>query len=371
MEYRLFGKTNEKVSSLGFGCMRFPTDANGNIAEKEAIDMIHYAIDNGVNYFDTAYFYHNGKSEELVGKALAGDLRKKVFIATKMPVALVKKEEDFDIFFNEQLRRLNTDYIDFYLLHALDKEGWKDVVIKYDFLSKIKNLKEKGLIKHIGFSFHDDLDTFKMIVDSFDEWEFCQIQLNYLDTEHQAGIEGLEYAYSKGLGVVIMEPLRGGKLANVPERVKEILPKDVSNVECALDFLWDRKEVAVVLSGMSSFHQVKDNIVYANRASVGMMCHNTKNILEYAKEVYRKSAFVPCTACGYCMPCPMGIDIPKIYDIYNKTALGRIKNIKEKEYILLDSKADKCIKCGKCENVCPQGIKATEFMPKIEEVFKD
>lgn len=370
MEYRLFGKTGEKVSSLGFGCMRFPTDSEGNIAEKEAIKMIHYAIDNGVNYFDTAYFYHNGKSEELVGKALKDGLREKVFIATKMPVALVKKEEDFDIFFNEQLRRLDTDYVDFYLLHALDKEGWKNVVIKYDFLSKIKKLKEDGKIRHIGFSFHDDYDTFKMIVDSFDEWEFCQIQLNYVDTEHQAGIRGLEYAHSKGLGVVIMEPLRGGKLANVPERIRDILPKDVSNVETALDFLWDRKEVSVILSGMSTFDQVRDNITYANRATVGMMCHNTKNILEYAKEVYRKSAFVPCTACGYCMPCPAGIDIPKIYDIYNKTALGRVKNIKEKEYDILSVKADKCVKCKKCEGVCPQQIESSVVMEKIAKVFE-
>ncbi len=370
MQYRLFGNTGKMVSSLGFGCMRFPVDKDGNISEKEAIDMIHYAIDNGVNYFDTAYFYHNGKSEELLGKALKGIPRQKVFIATKMPVALAKKEEDFDIFFNEQLKRLDTDYVDFYLLHALNKEYWKDVVIKYDFLSKIKKLKQDGLIKHIGFSFHDDYDTFKMIVDSFDEWEFCQIQLNYVDTEHQAGIKGLEYAYSKGLGVVIMEPLRGGRLANVPDRIRDILPKDVSVVETALDFLWDRQEVSVILSGMSTFDQVKDNIEYANRATVGMMCHNTKNILDYAKEVYRKSAFVNCTGCGYCMPCPMGIDIPGIYDIYNKTALGRVKNIKEKEYDILAVKADKCVKCKKCEDVCPQHIQSSLLMEKITKVFE-
>ena len=191
-----------------------------------------------------------------------------------------------------------------------------------------------------------------------------------MDENSQAGRRGLTYANGKGLAVMIMEPLRGGKLANVPERIKEILPKDISNVETALDFLWDRKEVSTILSGMSTLDQVKDNITYANRATVGMMCHNTKSILEYAKDVYRNSAFVSCTGCGYCMPCPAGLDIPKIYDIYNKTALGRINNIKEKEYDLLDIKADKCVKCKKCESVCPQHIESSLIMGKITKVFE-
>lgn len=222
MKYRTLA--GEKVSVLGFGCMRFPitSDNAADIDEEKTTNMLHYAVENGVNYFDTAYVYHNRKSEDFIGKALK-PFRNEIHIATKCPTWEVKCEDDFDRILEDQLKKLDTDYIDFYLMHALDKDRFDNIVLKFNLIDKLNKAKAEGKIHHIGFSFHDDLDTFKRIIDSNPAWEFCQIQLNYINTEYQAGLEGLEYAHKKGLDVIIMEPLLGGKLANPSPQVADVL----------------------------------------------------------------------------------------------------------------------------------------------------
>lgn len=368
MKYRTLA--GEKMSVLGFGCMRFPLTEAGNAAsidEEKSIAMLHRAIDAGVNYFDSAYVYHDQKSESFIAKALAGGLRDKVNIATKCPTWELKREEDFDRILDEQLSRLNTDRIDFYLMHALDKERI-EIVKKFNILDKLNKAKADGKIRHIGFSFHDDLETFKSIIDINPAWEFCQIQLNYINTDYQAGLAGLEYAHSKGIDVIIMEPLLGGKLANPSPQVAKTLSPEKSPVEWAMDFLWNRKEVSLLLSGMSALEQVEANIGYADKAEVGMLTDAELEMLRKTKEVYDTMALVPCTKCAYCMPCPFGLDIPKTFEAYNQTAVNRGEA--SELYKTIETKADKCKKCRKCEHVCPQSIKISELMAKISEVFK-
>lgn len=365
MKYRNF--CGEKVSVLGFGCMRFPLTEQGKIDEPEAEKMLLHAYENGVNYFDTAYFYHNGESEPFCGKALE-KIRKDVFIATKSPVYAIEKEEDFEIFFQNQLDRLRTDYVDFYLLHALNRDTWENNVLKFDVLPKLKKLKEEGRVRHIGFSFHDSLEIFKEIVDYFDEWEFCQIQYNYIDLENQAGRAGLLYARQKGIDIVVMEPLLGGKLVEPPAMVKKTLSDAKKPIEYALDFLWSHDEIALLLSGMSSMEQVSDNLAYAEHSRVGKLTEKEIHKLLEARKVYLTNAFVPCTKCLYCMPCPFGLDIPAIYEAYNST-VSKGMEAARKIYAPLSHKADECQKCGACEVRCPQAIKPDEFMDKIAAIF--
>lgn len=368
MKYRTLA--GEKVSVLGFGCMRFPitSDNAADIDEEKTTNMLHYAVENGVNYFDTAYVYHNRKSEDFIGKALK-PFRNEIHIATKCPTWEVKCEDDFDRILEDQLKKLDTDYIDFYLMHALDKDRFDNIVLKFNLIDKLNKAKAEGKIHHIGFSFHDDLDTFKRIIDSNPAWEFCQIQLNYINTEYQAGLEGLEYAHKKGLDVIIMEPLLGGKLANPSPQVADVLSDEKSPVEWAMNFLWNREEVSLLLSGMGAMEQVKSNIEYADNAEVGMLTPHNLDMLKRTKEVFDKMALVPCTKCAYCMPCPFGLDIPKTFEAYNATAslgMDRAKNI----YSEISKGADQCKKCKKCEKVCPQNIKISSIMTKIAEIFK-
>lgn len=369
MKYRTLA--GEQVSVLGFGCMRFPLTEAGNpaaIDEEKSIAMIRRAIENGVNYFDSAYVYHDGKSEEFLAKAI-GDCRNKVKIATKCPTWHIKSEEDFDRLLDEQLKRLNTDYIDYYLMHALDKQRFSEIVEKFGIIEKLNKAKADGKIHHIGFSFHDDLETFKKIIDANPAWEFCQIQLNYINTEYQAGLEGLEYAHSKGLDVIIMEPLLGGKLANPSPQVAKMLSDEKSPVEWAMDFIWSRKEISLLLSGMGAMEQVTANIGYAGKAEVGMLSEDDLKMLRASKEVYDVMALVPCTKCAYCMPCPFGLDIPKIFEAYNMTASCTGSEARD-FYNTIKTTAEKCRKCKKCEQVCPQGIKISQLMTKITEIFK-
>lgn len=368
MNMRKMGNTGIELSALGFGCMRLPTLENGAIDEKEAIRIIRDAIDNGLNYVDTAYYYHDQQSEVLVGKALQDGYREKVYLATKQPEYNIEKEEDFDNFLNTQLERLQTDHIDFYLLHALNRRTWDEKVVPFHVLDKMKKAKEDGRVRHLGFSFHDDFDTFKMIVDSFDGWEFCQIQMNYIDIENQATLKGLEYAAQKGLGVVIMEPLLGGKLANLSPQVKEKLDPAKTPVEWTLDFLWNRPEVSVILSGMGSEQMVKDNMTYASRSHVGMLSEKDIDMLMQARAEYQTRALVPCTGCAYCMPCPFGIDIPGMYEVYNQT-VNRSREDSLAAYEALSVKADACKKCRRCEKACPQQISPLQTMPEIDAYF--
>jgi predicted aldo/keto reductase-like oxidoreductase len=371
MQYRTFGNTGETVSVLGFGCMRFPTvhkNGKDTIDESEAIRMLRTGIDQGVNYIDTAYPYHGGESERLVGKALRDGYREKILLATKSPVWAIEKPEDFDRILDEQLNKLETDHIDFYLLHALDRDTWKNKVMQYGLLDKIREAKRDGRVRHIGFSFHDDFATFKEIVDGFEDCEFCQIQLNYVDVEHQAGLRGLAYAAERGLGVIVMEPLLGGRLADPPVQVKKALPNSRTPVEWALDFIWNRPEVGLLLSGMSTMKQVEQNLVYAQLAQAGMLDGGDLAVLDQARDIFETMALVPCTKCGYCMPCPFGLDIPSIYAAYNKTACGPMEEAK-KMYSDLKVRADACKNCRKCEQICPQHIASGDIMPQIAQTF--
>ncbi len=369
MRYRKLGKTGVDVSVLGFGCMRLPMiDGEDRIDEQEAIRIIRAGIDSGINYLDTAYFYHNGESERLVGKAVKDGYREKAYIATKLPLGEVGCEEDVEKLFSNQLKKLGVDYVDFYLLHAVNNDAWENKVLKFGILPKIEKLISEGKIRHFGFSFHDDLEVFKKIIDSYDGFEFCQIQFNYIDTDYQAGIEGLEYAASKGLGVIVMEPLLGGKLAAPHEKVAEILGNSRTPVEWALDFVWNRPEVSMLLSGMGSEKMVTENIGYACESEAGMLGEKELAVLRNAKAVFDELTAVSCTGCEYCMPCPFGVEIPKVFAAYNNITTGGRRLVKEImpdiEYI-----AEKCQKCGKCVKACPQHIDIPEKLRKIKNQF--
>lgn len=371
MQYRDFGKTGEKVSALGFGAMRLPSverDGKWVIDEPEAIKMIRHAIDEGVNYVDTAWPYHDGMSEIVVGKALQDGYRDKTFIATKCPVWDIKEKGDFDKILNKQLEKLQTDHVDFYLLHALYLDRWENIVLKYDLLDAMEKAKADGRIRYIGFSFHDDEAAFMTMLNGYDKWDFCQIQMNYIDVNNQATIKGMEAAYEKGLGVVVMEPLLGGKLAVPPTNVAEVLPDTKTPVEWALDFLWNRKEVSLLLSGMSDYKQTTDNLMYADRSSIGMLSEDELSMFSEAKKIYDDMSLVACTKCAYCMPCPFGLDIPATFEAYNATAT-RGWDLAKKMYEQLTVKADGCKACKKCEKVCPQHIEISEVMKKITEVI--
>lgn len=368
MQYRKFGNTGVEVSALGFGCMRFPLKEDGTINEEKAIKMVRHAIDNGVNYVDTAYPYHQGTSEYVVGKALKDGYREKVYLADKLPIWLLESEDDFDKYLDEQLKKLDTDHIDFYLLHALGRERFEEKVKKFNVTKKLEEAKAAGKIRYIGFSFHDSLDLFKEIVDYYDGWDFCQIQYNYINLNYQAGTEGLKYAASKGLGVVIMEPLLGGKLANLAPHVAEKFPEGKSHVEYALDFLWDKPEVSLVLSGMTEPEQVEANLEYAGRSHVGMVTKEDEEVYANAKEIFDRMALVSCTKCAYCMPCPFGLNIPELFAAYNMTASHGMAAAKA-AYAEISTKADACRACHHCEKECPQHIKISEVMPKVTKVF--
>jgi len=379
MKYRKFGNLDFKVSALGFGAMRLPTDGDiynsnrlsSNIVEDEAIRMIRYAIDQGVNYIDTAYPYHQGSSEIVTGKALKDGYRDKVKLATKSPVFLIKKAEDFNRYLDEQLKKLQTGCIDFYLLHALSRDKWENTVKKLDILDYAESAKQAGKIKHLGFSFHDNLDAFIEIVDGYDKWEFCQIQYNYMDIEYQAGTKGLKYAAKKGLPIIVMEPLLGGRLANPPQEVLEIIKKSGKNyspANLALQWLWDQKEVSVVLSGMSNIEQVKDNLISAEHSGIGVLDQKDLDTIELIRKKYNQRAIIPCTKCGYCMPCPNSVDIPKNFALYNDAVIhDDLKSVSEKYNNFFDKnkRADACIQCRICEEKCPQNIPISEWMLKI------
>ncbi|EQK42540.1 aldo/keto reductase family protein [[Clostridium] bifermentans ATCC 638] len=376
MRYREFGKTGKKISILGFGCMRFP-QIDGEIDEGKTIEMVRYAIDNGVNYIDTAYPYHNGESEIVVGKILKDGYRERVNLATKLPSWEINSREDMDKYFNEQLKKLQTEQIDFYLIHALDKGLWENLVENniFDFLNKIKKSKK---VRYVGFSFHDKYEVFKEIIDSYD-WDFTQIQYNYLDEEYQAGTKGLEYASEKDMGVIIMEPLRGGKLANnLPNDILEIINKSNSKkspAQWAFKFLYNKPEIGIVLSGMSNIEQVIDNIRICNEdGAAGSMNLENEKVIEALRDTLKSKIKINCTDCKYCMPCPNGVNIPACFECLNNSSMFNdiegIKNNMYKYLIEQDVDASKCIECGKCEKSCPQHIDIINKLKKVKETFK-
>ena len=379
MQYRKFGKLDWEVSALGFGCMRFPT-ADGerlspNILEDEAIRMVRHAIDNGVNYLDTAYPYHGGQSEVVVGKALRDGYREKVRLATKLPTWQVSCPEDFDRLLDEQLKKLDTTHIDFYLLHALGKSRWHEVVLKHDLLGRAKAALADGRIRHLGFSFHDDYEVFEEIVNGSDLWSFCQIQYNYMDTESQAGTRGLKLAAEKGLAVVVMEPLMGGRLADPPRDVRDAMEGFAvrrSPAAWALAWLWDQPEVTVVLSGMSAMSQVEENLAIAGRSRAGSFTDAEQALIAQAREMYQARTVIPCTRCSYCMPCPNGVHIPWNFEFYNYAHLFDDLGTAKFRYQVFLNEAQRsvaCVDCGTCEDICPQKIPISEWMPKVSALL--
>jgi predicted aldo/keto reductase-like oxidoreductase len=374
MKYRKFGSLDWQASVLGFGAMRLPVvgkDAS-RVDEPEAIKMIRHAVDQGVNYIDTAYTYHENKGEIVVGKALQNGYRKKVKLATKLPSWLVEKPDDFDRFLGEQLDKLQTDHIDFYLLHALNSTYWPRLR-DWKVLNRAEDAIADGRIYHLGFSFHDEFEVFKNIVDGYDNWALCQIQYNFMDIEYQAGTKGLQYAADKGLAVVIMEPLRGGQLTHkVPQSVGELWESAAvrrTPADWALQWIWNYAEVSAVLSGMTTMQQVFDNLDSADRSGAGKLSEAELTLIDKVREEYRRLTPVACTNCRYCMPCPNGVEIADILNYYSDAIVYDNPGAPRFLYRNLpeDKQADNCVECFECEEKCPQGISISEYLKMAHE----
>lgn len=373
MEYRRLGRAKDELSILGFGCMRFSTGQEGEIDYEETKKMIRGAIDSGVNYIDTAWPYHMEKSEETVGKILQDGYREKVFLATKLPSWLIHTKEDMEKYLQLQLKKLQTEYIDYYLVHALNENYWKNLK-ELDVFSFLDEQLKKGTIRHVGFSFHDSLPLFKEIVDAYD-WTFCQIQYNFLNEDYQAGREGLDYAYEKGLGVIIMEPLMGGKLTKrIPEDVKALWESAKTHrtpAEWGLRWLWDQEKVSVVLSGMSEEAQIRENIRIASQSPANHLLQEEKQLIQQVAKRYFEKIQYGCTECEYCMPCPNGVKIPTVLNLYNEKYMYEEDN--QKTYRTLKEKnmgPDACIDCGMCEEKCPQHLPIREALQKIQKEYE-
>jgi len=372
MKYRHF--KGKDISQLGFGAMRLPTLENGEINKEESFRLFKYAFDEGVNYYDTAYVYHGGKSEVVLGEWIRNEgIRDKVCIADKMPTLQMPDDMDLMGIFNEQLERLDTDYIDFYLMHALSLDKWNRLkelgVIKF-----MDEIRAKGKVKYIGFSFHDDYDAFVKIIDDYD-WEFCQIQLNFMDIEIQAGIKGLEYAASKGIPVTIMEPLKGGKITQIKDPYTTKLKnaydlQDVPTAKICLNFLFDRPEVLTVLSGMNVYEHVVQNIEAASTCQPGAQPENEKKFLSELRDYINGKPTIPCTACRYCVDgCPNQINIPRIFDMYNDSVMYDTVERNKQGYNRMPSNASDCVECGQCEDACPQHLTIIDYLKKVNEYF--
>jgi predicted aldo/keto reductase-like oxidoreductase len=378
MLYRKLGNTGQRVSILGYGCMRLPVldGAPEKINEKKATELLRYAIDHGVNYIDAAYSYHGGMGEIFLGKALADGYREKVLLATKLSCKRVNCKEDMDRFLNEQLEKLRTDCIDFYLLHAVKKSYWEKMK-RFEVIEFLEKARKAGKIKYTGFSFHDELEVFKEVVDAY-SWDLCQIQFNYLDEDFQAGVDGLKYAANKGLAIVIMEPLRGGNLASkVPEEVRNVWDKAEikrTPAEWAFRYLWNYPEISVVLSGISEPEHLKENLRIVEEGLPNTLSDEEKNLIREVKEIYRGRTKVNCTGCKYCMPCPSGVNIPRNLNYLNDVfMLDDVENARLQYGVLLspEEKAGNCVECGECEEVCPQGIKIREMLKKVREFVEE
>lgn len=376
MQYRKLGKTGLNVSALGFGCMRLPRSESGNSGAdtEEAVRMIRYAIDNGVNYIDTAYNYHSRQGENIVGKALADGYRERVYLATKCPVWLLESPDDVDKYLTEQLEKLATDHVDFYLLHSINRHSW-DKAKKLRVLDSMEKARDRGLIKYIGFSFHDTVDVFREIVDSYD-WALTLIHLNYVDDYYQAGLTGMKYAASKGIGIVVMEPLRGGKLAqNVPPDVQAVWDKAKTKrtpAEWGLKWVLHHPEVSCVLSGMSSMDQVIENLRIAGDALPNSLTDEDLALISEAKALYKDRIKIPCTEWNYCLPCPNNVAITDVFSLYNDYFVYGAGDASRGFYAFLkkaNADPSACTECKECEGLCPQHLPITDFLKKAKALF--
>lgn len=373
MEYRKMEQLSVEPSLLGFGCMRFPLLEDGKIDEAEAEKMIDKAIAEGVCYIDTAYPYHGGDSEPFVGRVLNKYDRTSYLLATKLPVWKISDVEEAKEIFESQLKRLDKDYVDFYLLHALSKERW-DNLLEQGILDYCESLKAEGKIRFLGFSFHDDYEVFEEIA-TYRKWDFCQIQFNYMDTEIQAGMRGYKLTEKLGIPLVIMEPVKGGMLASLPEDIEQMFKEaapDKSIASWALRYVGTLPNVKVILSGMSSYEQVLNNLdTFRNFEPLS---EKELELVEKVAATIKSRVKNGCTGCKYCMPCPAGVNIPKNFSVWNTYAMYGNKEKAKKEWFVNmeeSSLADKCVKCGKCEKECPQKISIREDLVRVREAMEE
>ena len=387
MQYRKMGSLDWEVSALGFGCMRLPSRKFSLMGAdfEESKRIIRYGIDRGINYIDTAWFYHLGESEKFLGEILKDGYREKVKLVTKLPMPLVRRTEDFERFLSQQMERLQTDFLDIYLFHSMNA-GVFEKLKKLSLMDKMEEAQRQGRIGHIGFSFHDTQPVFRDIVDYYD-WDMTQIQYNYMDTAIQATTDGLEYAHSKGIAVVVMEPVKGGTLANPPAEAIEVMDSSSIHrkpVDWALQFIWNKPEVATVLSGMSNMQQVIENCDSAERSGINSLNEEENEVIGRLAEIYRKKILVPCTSCEYCMPCPHGVNIPQNFAILNTLSLEQsgIRRFQtRRSYRKLaasEKKLDKknpngnalmCTECGICVEKCPQDINIPVELEKVHSIL--
>ncbi len=376
MRYTQLVKNSDEISVLGFGCMRFPQKGNG-VDKETTFKLLKQAYDDGINYYDTAFLYHNGKSEVILGEFIKMyDIRKSVYIADKLPGYIITKADQIEKYFNTQIKRLNTSYIDYYLMHMLDSYNAWEKLKSFGIIDFIQDKKNNGEIRHIGFSYHGPHEDFIKIIDDYN-WDFCQVQFNYLDEHYQAGINGIKYAKSKNIGVVIMEPLKGGSLADkAPDKVNDLFKKNtkLSTAANSLKWIYNHQEVDVILSGMNRFEHLQDNLECAINSGPNLMTKTELQIIEKAKEIFLDLMKVPCTSCGYCMPCPFNVDIPTTFLEYNnkyyfKSNLQRLMYIQRAAGINgTKSGGDSCTACGKCKKHCPQNI---DIPNELKRAHKD
>ena len=370
MEYREMKMQagTERPSLLGFGCMRFPKTPEGGIDEAEAARLIDTAIQNGVNYLDTAYPYHEGASEPFMGRLLKRYDRGSFYLATKLPMWLVKSLEDAKRLFEEQMDRLQADYVDFYLLHGLNRERW-ETIRRLGLIAWAEGLQRSGRIRYLGFSFHDDYQVFEDILTSR-KWDFCQIQYNYMDRQVQAGDRGYKLAEKLGTPVIVMEPVKGGTLAALPEDMAGMFERAAAGRSCAswaMRWVGSHPGVKVILSGMSTEEQVEDNLATFNRFEP--LTDEENQVVEGVAAALRKRVNNGCTGCRYCMPCPFGVDIPQNFSIWNEGAMYGIPRQAKAAYrenLDESARAGKCQKCGKCESACPQNIAIRDDLERVE-----
>lgn len=380
MQYRKFKTAEKENSLLGLGVMRLVQDENGKVDREEAVKLIRYAIDHGINYIDTAYTYHGGWSERLIGRALKDGYREKVLLADKMPIWLAKTEEDIERYFEKQLERLDVDCIDMYLVHNIIPSNWKKTK-KLNVLPFLEDMKAQGKIKHIGFSFHGDLPLFKEVIDAY-SWEFCQIQLNYLDKDEQATLTGLEYARERGIDVIVMEPLKGGRITDkVPPSVQEIwdkakesgvVPPERTPAEWAFRWVASQPGVSLILSGMNSYEQIDENVSIFSKDDISQMGSGETAILDEVAAEYNRKIKYQCTGCEYCMPCQKKIGIPKIIEYLNNWYAfdqNPSTKIEYDTWIAEGQHASDCVHCRECEEKCPQSLPISDIMTEASKVF--